>query len=91
MPLGKAKSKEILMSHIIHRCITQFALHRQGAFFGGISALLAMIYMLISAQHDISTGDLNFAVKPLSVDQCNYTFSGVAETLNSTLKYGEER
>ncbi|KAG4078241.1 hypothetical protein HA402_011313 [Bradysia odoriphaga] len=58
---------------------------KKGALTGGIVSLLAMILMLIYAQHDIATGVLKFSRKPLSTDGCNYSFTSVVELTNSTL------
>ncbi|KAJ6639617.1 Sodium-coupled monocarboxylate transporter 1 [Pseudolycoriella hygida] len=47
---------------------------QRGAFVGGIVSLAAMVWMLISAQHAMASGELTFAVRPLTTDNCSYTF-----------------
>ncbi|XP_037044539.1 sodium-coupled monocarboxylate transporter 1-like [Bradysia coprophila] len=63
---------------------------RRGAFLGGVVSLIAMVVLLIYAQHDMATGALKYAVKPLSTDGCNYTFPNVTEPTNSTTTSANE-
>lgn len=89
MSLGEKKGKINLNSLILQqvKCFS----NQQGALVGGISALLIMVWISLHAQHDIATGDLKFAVKELSIDQCSYNFSAVAEVPNLTIKVDEGR
>lgn len=48
----------------------------RGALLGGLSSLLVMAWMCISAQRDLMTGDIVYQRKPYSTLGCNYTFDG---------------
>lgn len=55
----------------------------KGALLGGLSALIVMAWMCISAQLDLVTGDLVYPRKPYSTLGCNYTFEGVRGEFSS--------
>lgn len=50
-----------------------------------------MIWLIINAQHDIATGDLRFASKSLTADECNYTFPNVTVAVTVTPLVDEQR
>ncbi len=54
-----------------------------------ITSLLAMVWILVYAQHDVATGDLKFSVKPSSTEECHYAFTAVA--INSTLPNNNQK
>lgn len=87
----KCSSRTSFNVEKIDRSAPNTVIHRQGAFFGGVASLVAMIVLLIYAQHDKVTGALKMVVKPLSTDACNYTFSTIIEPTNSTIMSNEDR
>lgn len=46
----------------------------QSAFIGGISGLSFMVWLCLSAQAAILSGDIRFPEKPVSTDGCHYSF-----------------
>lgn len=54
--------------------------NRKGAFYGGVSGLLAMCWILFKAQTDIVSGNLTFAKKPVYTDTCEYSFEFTNQT-----------
>ncbi len=59
--------------------------NRQGAFIAAITALLVMVWIVVYAQRDIATGDLQFAGKQSSTEECYYAFTADVKVTNSTL------
>ncbi|XP_017851041.1 sodium-coupled monocarboxylate transporter 1 isoform X2 [Drosophila busckii] len=55
----------------------------KGALLGGVSSLLLMAWMCISAQRELVSGDLVYQRKPYSTLGCNYTFDGVRANFSS--------
>ncbi|EDW78501.1 uncharacterized protein Dwil_GK16152 [Drosophila willistoni] len=55
----------------------------KGALLGGFSSLLVMIWMCVSAQRDLVTGDLVYRRKPYSTMGCNYTYAGEPSDFSS--------
>lgn len=46
----------------------------KGAFYGGVSGLSAMSWILYKAQTDLLSGNLTFPQKPVYTDNCTYNF-----------------
>lgn len=47
----------------------------QGAIAGGLSSLVFMAWLCISAQSAIKSGDLTFPEKPVTTEGCHYHFT----------------
>ncbi|XP_037052032.1 sodium-coupled monocarboxylate transporter 1-like isoform X1 [Bradysia coprophila] len=51
---------------------------RKGAFYGTVTGLIGMSWLLYKAQSDLASGDLTFPKKPVYTNNCSYSFASDA-------------
>ncbi|KAG4074821.1 hypothetical protein HA402_014375 [Bradysia odoriphaga] len=63
---------------------------RKGAFYGGVSGLMGMTWILYKAQSDLASGKFMFPKKPVYTHNCSYSFEFNAYSNQTHTEYADD-